>query len=356
MKSTFKRMLSMVLCLCMLLSLVPFGSAAETAEASVTIDGVTTQYSTLDEAIAALSGATAEDEAVLTILKDLDLGNEVQHIYNGVFTIDLNGCAINGGDFALYLYGAEVNITITDLSEGGTIRGKTAAVAIYYATLQIEGGTFEGTAGYGVYNLGVLTVRDGMILGTYDAINARGATVEISGGTISGDSAGLYAVECDISIDGGTILCAATGVHYSASAMFVSACSVEITGGTIHGSGMDSYGNYAEGLYISDSTVTISGGSIYGEGVDINTESGLTLTVGENDEGATFPGGITVEGTTLDALLGEGAAYWQGDKLVAAVGTEIAGGDVVIKAACAHENSTVTTTPKDGHSHYCTYS
>ena len=99
-------------------------------------------------------------------------------------------------------------------------------------------------------------------------------------------------------------------------------------------------------VYLSfNGDAIITGGSISGTyDISQNGTGTITLTLAEGKaEGATFPGGITIHGTTLSEILGDGAAYWQGDKMIvpAEDQTAITGGDVVIKAECKHENGTL---------------
>jgi glucan-binding YG repeat protein len=114
-------------------------------------------------------------------------------------------------------------------------------------------------------------------------------------------------------------------------------CTLIVSGGTITGVQSD-------GVYGSESTVTIIGGTISGEGYDIYSDDcTITLSVGENGVGATFLDGMEVSGTTLNAILGEDAAYWQGNKMIVPAdgATSITGGDVVIKAPCTHSGDLI---------------
>jgi hypothetical protein len=191
---------------------------------SVTIGGTTTHYLTMDDAFKVVTGCTAEDAAVMTILQDINLGFVYTEVQSGVFTVDLNGHIISN----MYIYdimtlrGSAVNVTITDSGEGGGIEGSSSAF------------------------------------------------------------------------------------------------------------------NVLEGA-----SLTISGGSIYGDYRDIAADesSSVKLVLAEGKtQGATFPGGITVERTTLNAILGEGAAYRQNGSIVVIAddATELLG-DVTIGLGCVHE-------------------
>ncbi len=434
-----KRLLSVLLCLSMLLSvlLVPVsatGSKTErsviTAEktgksneksgeispdavASVSMSGADdTAYLTLNEAIQAVQSCSEEDEAVVKLLKNVDLDTAYQAITSGVFTIDLNGfeikstsqnCGtldITGGDVTvtdsgttgkIIGYYAGVKVSDADLTvscgsiyaekygvyavdgtvavDGGDISGGETGVHGYETTLNISGGSIGGDTGVGTHdnstvnisggticgekNYGVIasmstvTISDGDISGGYEGFNANECTIDIRGGDLCGSCAGVYAGDGSVNISGGSIVATGENSPNGIFALYVNGCSeLTVSGGTISGSGIDKYGDYACGIYAFETTVTVSGGSIFGEGVDILTYCPVALTLGEDGEGATFPGGITVDGATVNSVLGDGAAYWQGDRMIVPEeeAAEITGGDVTIKAACTHENATISYT------------
>ena len=222
-----------------------------TEDAAVTIGGETTYVQTLPNAIAAVAGCTAEDEAKVTLLDNIDLGNSYVEITSGVFTLDLNGCSITGThqDAALGIIGNTVSVTITDSGEGGTI---------------------------------------------------------------SGDSTGVWVCSSNITVNGGTISGAEVDLGIRSS---------------------------STGTYV------------------------LSLAEGTT-EGATFPGGIRVDGITLSGILGAGASYWgvvDGNKTMLAVedaDTAITDkGDITIRAICDHSGSQHTTSVKVDetiHSYTCT--
>ena len=253
--------------------------------ASLTVNGVVTNYTTLDGAISAAEHCTKEDEAVVTLLDNIDLGSNPQQIDSGVFTIDLNG---------------------KNLSNQGTWGG---VLYILGGTITIEsqtGGSISGTAA-GIYMIGSdteLTIIGGEISSeNKDGISNHGGKVTINGGTISTKK------ECGL-FNGGTAI---------------------ITGGTI-----DSEGRF--GVAVQDGgTLTVTGGSISGPEYDLYFSSGsISLALPEGGTtGATFPGGIKVQNITLNEILDEDAAYGQNGSIVkpAADAKEIAGGDVIVAAS-----------------------
>lgn len=326
-----RRLISLALCICMVLGLMPGVSGDASAAdpvASVTCGGLETTYTSLDEAIKAVEFASAEDNAVVKLLQDMDLGEDFLGIYSGVFTLDLNGKTLSGtstSDGALHVAGY-CDVSIKDSGVGGGISGAFAGIVIdsLHAGVYIYGGSISGDS-YGVYtNYGMgggVTVRGGVITGFEAAIHGTGYT-GIEGGVVSGTK---YAI-----IKGGIL---------------------QISGGSVISDGC--------AICLDGTLGTISGGSIYGAEYDIYYPgSGVPkiLALDENGVGASFPGGISVYGTTLGALLKEGAAYWQGEQMVLPgyYATEIPGGDVTIKAEIAHEGEKIYT--NNGADHTYTYS
>lgn len=265
------------------------GCQTELAVASVTINGTTTYYETLAEAATAAQTGTETAPATLKLEQSIDLGTSCLKTTTGVFTFDMNGFKLSGSkdtNGTLTIYGG--NVTITDTVGGGAI-------------------TNSDYAGVGV-QLDLCT-----------------ATIE--GGTISGE---LYGVE-------------------------ISDSAVIINGGTISGNDTEE----GAGVFINvlteteTATVTINGGSITGAYCDLYHLNGaIILGLGENGVGATFPGGLSLvneDGSlttlTLNTILGEGAAYWQGDKMIflSENQMEITGSDVTVKKECKHENVTYPT-------------
>ena len=302
-------------------------SVTKSVAGGIVYIGSTTYYETLDEAIQAVSTCTAGDYATVNLLADIDLGSSCQSISSGVFTLDLNGNTLTSSSTTLDIYNSDCNVTITDSKGGGMVSGKYGVLATR-STVEISGGTVRGDI-YGVYDN-----------------SGSSSTVKISGGTVHGDSNGVYANRNTVEISGGTVSGGINGVYADSSS------TVTISGGTVSGS--------INGVYAHKNTVEISGGSISGTNNDIyTTSSTITLSLAEGKtEGATFPGGIKVGGTNLQAILGEGMAYWQGDRMIVLTEdqTEITG-DVTAREACRHENGTAAyTLTADGTQHVASWS
>lgn len=282
------------------------GAMIPDAVATVSRNGkVVAAYTILNDAIQALKDCTAADEAVITILKDIALGDDYQSISSGVFTIDLNGFEISSTNDrwgALYLSGTDVNVIVQGAGESSKITG-------------------SADDGINIFDKATLTITGGTITGKKQGVYAVGSTVTINGGTISGDR-GVYTGYCTLIISDGTI-----SGRFGVDAIET---DLIISDGTISGDLLS--------VHSEDSTVTISGGSIStGDRHIYSYNSTTTLTLGENGVGARFLGGITVMYATLNEILGEGAAYWQGDKQIipADNANAIFNGDVVIKAYVA---------------------
>ena len=416
-----------LICLCMALLLLPGLSkdaSAGTAVASVTIQGQTTEYETLDEAILAVAECTAEDGAVVKLLQDIDLGTGGLKITAGAFTIDLNGKQILSESSAcMSMSGATVDVTIADFMGNGEIRGKNYGVMVgSKANATIDGGFIVGEK-YGVnVSYATATITGGRIESAFAGVCADKSTVTISGGYISSSGVNAYGVvvknESTARISGGTIISTTTGNSNTSWGISIGVkCTVTISGGTIIavGSGADGVhiensnsslivtggsitgdnigveiinatatiqngsitGSSGHGMFISSGSVYVQGGTITGNyfGIqlsdfgaaiisggtisapyDIDGRKGTYMfTCGENGVGATFVGGISAYGITLDAVLSEGLAYWQnGEHVVLEDGqTQISGGDVIIKGDCNHQEKNYTNNGED-HTFTCT--
>lgn len=193
---SFHRLLSLVLCLCMVLGMMPAAvfAADETSNAAaVTVGGTTTEYETLGAAIQAVTDCTADDEAVVKLLRRSDLSGNLP-IHSGVFTLDLNGFEITSNlssTGALEVWYTGTELTVIDSGEDGAITGGYSAIDVQYgATVTINGGTFNGEAS------SVYTTSENSYVyingGTFNkAITSGGITI-ISGGTIQADLVDLY--------------------------------------------------------------------------------------------------------------------------------------------------------------------
>lgn len=291
-----RKFLSVVLCVCMMFTMVPFAFAADGDEASAETTPVATitttkhdtatgsdtttvdEYDTLQAAIdAAKKGATvqlvANTNENVTIAKDL--------------TLDLNGFTLNGGQVkhtpALTV---TARVTVKDSSTGqtGTIKREDTAensgtTSHYVIDIQgngwltFESGNIENNSGIvGVKGASLVRVGDDSV-SKYPGLNIKGGTFTqnnfiaikvdrgnlfLNGGTIN--CANTYAIENwhKTTIKAGTINGIVASWTYNGGAN----SSLQIKGGTINGNvNSVNYGN-ADG---KKATVSITGGTITGE-------------------------------------------------------------------------------------------
>ena len=243
---------------------------------------------------------TAENPATVTLLADMEVegtpneyGNIDQDILvdGGVIVLDLNGHTLktaNTSDNCLIGLRNGATLIIDDSSEEKS--GKMI--------------TYDKTSDVIQANNGKLVINDGTFEGTYVIRGMdNNSTIEINGGTFIGTNIAMYAQSSILTITGGTF-----------------------TGGS-------------SALYLnSRGKPTITGGSFSGEEYDIAT-AGLTCFLSYNEEtgeGPTFPGGLSIAGTSnnLNALLATGAAYFdaEGNQLaLASDATTYEEGDVTVK-------------------------
>lgn len=169
-----------------------------------------------------------------------------------------------------------------------------------------------------------------------------------NGSISSRDGYGIQVTGSRLTFSGGRISVTYTGIR-------VTDGSLTVTGGKISS-------DEAWGVSIyENSTATISGGEISGSerqmGDDLYCESGsiVKLVLKEDGSGVTFPNGLKVGGPALKDILGEGAAYWQGDRMIFPTDdqTSISGGDVTLKAPCRHEQAAYSEITDTTHRAVC---
>ena len=242
---------------------------------------------------------TAENPATVTLLADMEVegtpneyGDIEQDILvdGGVIVLDLNGHTLktaNTSNNCLVYLRNGATLIIDDSSEEKS--GKMI--------------TYDKTSDVIQANNGKLVINDGTFEGTYVIRGMdNNSTIEINGGTFIGTNIAMYAQSSILTITGGTF-----------------------TGGS-------------SALYLnSRGKPTITGGSFSGGKYDIGT-SGLTEFLSYNEEtgeGPTFPGGLSIAGTTnnLNALLATGAAYYDanGNQLTLENDATTCEGDVTVK-------------------------
>lgn len=207
-----KRIVSMLLCLVMVLSLMPTAIFAEGEKVvSVTIDGTTTEYATFAEANSAVSGA---GEGAITVKLLADITETVSgYSHFGMatktFTLDLNGHSLevkqDGGIEKRISSGA--NITITDSVGGGEFKGSNQnnALVVDGGSLTVSGSK-PFTLGYVHAKTGSLTAEEGTgavftkldVENTLMTLEEERPTVTLNGGTYGT----LTGTALDLMVDG----------------------------------------------------------------------------------------------------------------------------------------------------------
>ena len=260
MKKSWKRSLSLLVAVVMVLAMLPvYTFAAETTAATVEIGGVTTKYDTLDDAIAAanVTGTTA----TIKVMKNTTL-NKGYLIDRGVnLTIDLNGYTVTVAGTNLYNGGTQVfnlrasssgvfaQLTITDTSANKTGVIDVAAATTLQHFIRIENDGVFTLAGGKITN--VTSATAGAVVKT----NKAGAKFVMTGGEISGN-------ECT----GGSIV-------YVGYGEFV------MSGGKISGNTVPS-GKYA--VERATGTLSLSGSAK----LNSTNAAAASITLGELTEGA----------------------------------------------------------------------
>ena len=145
-----KRILSAFMALALCLTLLPAPAWAEETEnniaaqantanvAEVTIDGKTTQYATLTEAI---TEAQNSEGSTVKLLADVTTTSEIE-VDSGTFTIDLNGKKLDGTSPFTLSVKENGNVTVTSTQGTGTISNvqNTAIFVNNGATVHVKSG------------------------------------------------------------------------------------------------------------------------------------------------------------------------------------------------------------------------
>ena len=194
-----KRLLCILTALALCLSLLPATALAGAGDvASVTSGGVTTDYATLEGAIAA---AQASSDSTVKMLQSVELSKNIE-VTQGTFTIDLNGKTVSslGGLSGAYVFklpkGSTANVLLTDTASGGTVQAYSKKTGIF-----MEGGA--------------LTVQNVTVTGGGTGIAARKGTLTLDNATVTGTTQALqsnYSNDCVMVIQNGSAL-SSTGDH-----------------------------------------------------------------------------------------------------------------------------------------------
>lgn len=283
-----RKFLSVVLCVCMMLTMAPFAFAAEGDKVAKV---GSQEYTSLQEAVNAVG---SDNGSTVTLLNDVALNSTL--VLNNSLTLDLNGHKIsNGSSLSGYLMkiehpskvsivGNQKNSSIVDTRNNAT--GTITAICVF-GELTVSGSNLtisRGANGIAVKvdeqspNQGKLTVNSGTIsvdvatTTSSQAIQNWGTTI-INGGTFKGDvdSYSYGSVAGTITINGGTF----NGDVYAAQMKYrnswpTASAQVTINGGNFSKTIAECYHDSTSGYQpiqqvdrpegVTESEVSISGG------------------------------------------------------------------------------------------------
>lgn len=259
MKTNARKYISLLLALCMVMSLLPAAALAAGADDD---HGEHSGWTALSGSISSLSGNCCLTGDV-TVSGEIHTTGDVTLCLNG-YTLNLNGksLCVDSGSFTLY-----------DCKGGGKITGGNdkPGVIVYGGTFIMNGGTITGNAG-------------GVIVGG----NNGSASFTMNGGSITGNTVNTNVTNT-----------------YGGGVYVANGSSFTMTGGSITG-------NTVTGIYAT----TASGGVLV-----VNNGSSFTMTGGEitNNQctvtnflsGNDFAGGVRVSST-----LGGGSFTVSGDAVI----------------------------------------
>ena len=329
MKQIRKRLGSLLLALCMVLTLLPAvtpaARAATANDLETTIEAYTGGTGTLNAEVEGStvtvtgsvtgatgtlvlnidSGVTVVWEATLTAADNYS-ANLIGLSGKGAFEVATGGTVSATTGIAIYATGANAAIEVS----GGTVSssgidfvaiyadganstvtvngtGKVSAtgnngVAIYCKGTSVsvaDSAEVSATMGRAIYANGAstaVTVSGGTVSATGDygkAINAEGTnfSVTVNGGTVSATGIHSYAINTEgtsatVTVEGGTV--SSTGDYGKAINAEGESSSVTVKGGMISATGIHGYAIYSNS---ANAVVMVSGGTVFGYGATVCT-------------------------------------------------------------------------------------
>ena len=334
-----KRLMAILLCLCMALTLLPTAALAAAVGETIHVGGVAltsteatpTVYARTVGGAVTTGGASATDYNIMwdgttltlngaTITQGHYQGAAISY-YNtesgssGISQLDLvlvgentvTGPDLNSSSvydsYGIHVAGFGTSSDGTALTisgagsltaTGGTVSRSgsywSAGICNRVGEISVEGGTVNAAGGeakyysYGIYADGGITVQSGSI------------TAE--GGAAENASYGIYVTRETLAISGGTVHATGGEVsgEYAYSFGIFTLCDITISGGTVHATGGSATGSYAEscGIYVTRGDLTISGGTVNATGGSATGSYGIYATMGVTISG----GEVTAEGAT----------------------------------------------------------
>lgn len=329
-----RKFLSVVLCVCMMLTMVPFAFATGDTESTPTptvstggssggngsakdVAQIGTQtYKTLKAAIE----ATTSEASTIQLLSNIDIKNSNITIpSDSNITLDLNGheiLAANSNSSSIIVYGALTLEDSTDTNKDGTGQGKIyndsdsnyvdgsfdkTLIQVYGGTFTMESGLVDavldnpssnGQFAIGVYNSSAdatVTINGGKIRAGWYAVAGNGRMKNNNGNIII--NGGILESTADYAIyhpQAGTTTINGGIIYGQAGGICIKRGTLDVKGGTITSKGIGSTGNWGDGTGniknaavivqadYGNVTATISNGTV--------TAEGNAVTVAANSE------------------------------------------------------------------------
>ena len=275
MKSNFRKLLSFLLALAMILSMIP----------AVMAEGETTEVSTSDAFVAAMAAGGS-----IKLTDSFELNAPATVPAGVTVTLDLNGKTISSTN-ELYFISNAGELTIVDSREGG----KDGRIIMTPAS--------ESATAYGLYNTGKLTIEGGKVTSTTKKKSVYAVFSEAPSVTING---GTFEATLDGNVDASAYAIAMRGDTSGSSV-------ATINGGTFIATSKSMTGNnrcaavYASGDNSKKITITINDGIFEGNREGHRGASAIRFkdnpcgaTIVIND--GTFKAGKTASGQTDDRM------------------------------------------------------
>ena len=184
--------------------------------ASITSNGETTYYQTLQEAINALTTTSKTINLLSNVTECVTIKSKTGVLDLGGFTLD---CATSS------TYTISISGTSTITIQNGTVKNSTSTYAVYSTsggTLTISNNAIITGGSYGIYfyggNVSVnstsaiihgiykfsgnLVITGGSIIGSTHGVIASGGITKITGGTIVGSTHGVYVADNEVVLMG----------------------------------------------------------------------------------------------------------------------------------------------------------
>ena len=219
-----RKLLSILLTLCLAFSLLPTAALAEEGEASGNVAKIGEQgYATLAEAIAA-----AQDGGTVTLLKSCS--SERVNLENKSITIDLNGNTLTStSDYGVMFCAKNGHkITVNGTKEGSKLVGTLMVTSGTDGHIEINGGTYESSQYCPIY-------INGSVSSEKSTLTVKNATITASNSGSNQDmGCGVYLAGYSTSVfENTTITAPVTGIEIRAGKLALENCTVTGGNGTV---------------------------------------------------------------------------------------------------------------------------